>query len=264
MFALLAPEFRRLHPITADSPQECSEMTGHIFASRRFDTTYAVPSYRSWLDGSGHLDAYRFHKRFLQHLQHQEGGSGRWVLKCPDHIFALSAIRSVYPDARFVFVHRDPLRVLPSVSRLTEVLRRPFTRHIDRIALGHAELEGCCALAELMIRAADEEPFAEPIFHVNHRDLVGDPLRIVGTLYCHFGLPLGEAVVARLGQMVAATPNGGYGANRYRFETYGLEPGAVGERFTGYLERFAITREREPARRAPSQGGMADAIEPAE
>ena len=133
LFAMLAPQFRRLHPIAANSPQECSEITAHVFASLRFDTTYRIPSYRRWLDRTGHREAYRFHKRFLQHLQHQAGGSGRWVLKCPDHIFALAAIREVYPDARLIFVHRDPLAVLLSVARLTAVLRRPFTRHIDKI-----------------------------------------------------------------------------------------------------------------------------------
>jgi hypothetical protein len=33
MFELLAPEFRSLHPINAGSPQECSEINAHIFAS---------------------------------------------------------------------------------------------------------------------------------------------------------------------------------------------------------------------------------------
>ena len=71
LFGLLAPDFRRMHPINAVSPQECSEITAHVFASLRFDTTYRIPSYRHWLDETGHLEAYRFHKRFLQHLQYQ-------------------------------------------------------------------------------------------------------------------------------------------------------------------------------------------------
>src|SRR5208282_5355731 len=103
--------------IDANSPQECSEITAHLFSSLRFDTNYFVPSYRHWMDSTGHLAAYQFHRRFLQHLQHQAGGGGRWVLKCPDHVFALTAIRAVYPDARMVFVHRDPVRVLLSVTR---------------------------------------------------------------------------------------------------------------------------------------------------
>ena len=129
-FERLAPEFRGLHPLDATSPQECSEITAHVFRSLRFDTTYRIPTYRSWLDADSHLPAYAFHKRFLQHLQHQ-GDGGRWVVKCPDHLFALDAIRTVYPDARLVFVHRDPVKVLLSVAKLTEVLRRPFTRRLN-------------------------------------------------------------------------------------------------------------------------------------
>ncbi len=170
LFQLLAPRFRHLHPIEAGSPQECSEITAHLFASLRFDTTYRIPSYRRWLDDTGHLDAYRFHKRFLQHLRHQAGGEGRWVLKCPDHIFALGAIRAVYPDAQLVFVHRDPVAVLASVARLTEVLRRPFSRQIDRIDIGRQDSARWLAAAELMIAAADREDFAAPIFHVHYAE----------------------------------------------------------------------------------------------
>ena len=137
-FERLAPEFRGLHPLDATSPQECSEITAHVFRSLRFDTTYRIPTYRAGWTRAGHLPAYRFHRRFLQHLQHQARHSGgrRWVVKCPDHLFALDAIRSVYPDARLVFVHRDPVKVLLSVAKLTEVVRRPFTRRIDPAEIG--------------------------------------------------------------------------------------------------------------------------------
>lgn len=247
IFDLLAPEFRRMHPITADSPQECSEINAHIFSSLRFDTTYSVPSYRRWLDGVGHLDAYRFHKRFLQHLQHQADGAGRWVLKCPDHIFALGAIRAVYPDARFVFVHRDPVRALISVAKLTELLRRPFTRSVNRAALGQQEYKRWSAGTELMIRAADKEPFAEPIFHIHYRDLVSQPLEAVKGLYGHFGLTLNPDTAARIDRMVEVSPNGGYGANRYDFETYQIDAVAARERFAPYMARFRVAPEAQSA-----------------
>ena len=106
-FTLLAPETRDVCPFDGWSPQECTELTAHVFQSLRFDTTHHVPSYRAWLDRQGSLAAYRCHKRFLQHLQHQSGRRP-WILKCPDHVFALEALREVYPDARIVFLHRDP------------------------------------------------------------------------------------------------------------------------------------------------------------
>jgi hypothetical protein len=240
LFGLLSPDFKRMHPIDADSPQECSEITAHTFVSLRFDTTYWIPSYRRWIDAVGHLDAYRFHKRFLQHLQHQDRSRRRWVLKSPDHIFALDALRQVYPDARIVFVHRDPLHVMASNARLTEVLRKPFTRHVDRFRLGAFEEKHWVTATELMIAGADQEPFREPIFHIHYRDLVGDPLRVLTELYHHFGMVLEQETVNRIIRMLEEAPNGGYGANRYSPETYGLDQARLRRRFSPYIDRFAI------------------------
>jgi Sulfotransferase family len=251
LFGVLAPEFRRMHPIDADSPQECSEITAHVFASLRFDTTYPIPGYRRWLDASGHLDSYRFHKRFLQHLQNQSPRVGQWVLKCPDHIFALAELRAVYPDAAIVFVHRDPLAVLASVARLTEVLRRPFSRRINKLEIGRQDSDRWLAATELMIAAADDGGFVEPIFHIHYRSLVANPLGTVAALYRHFGRALSSLAANRIRQLVAARPNGGYGAHRSRLEEYGLDPAFERERFGRYTRHFEIRPERE-ARAIPA------------
>ena len=251
LFGLLAPNFRRMHPIGADSPQECSEVTAHVFASLRFDTTYRIPSYRRWLDETGHLEAYRFHKLFLQHLQHQ-AAHGRWVLKCPDHVFALDAIRTVYPDARLVFVHRDPLAVLLSVARLTETLRRPFTRSINRAEIGRQDSDRWLAATELMIAAAREQRFAEPIFHVHYLELVADPVGSVAALYRHFGETLDPDAASRIGRLVEAKPNGGYGAHGSRLEDYGLDAALERERYARYMAHFGIHPEaRRRSSRSP-------------
>jgi hypothetical protein len=239
-----------MHPIDADSPQECSEIAAHVFVSPRFQTTYSIPSYGSWLEKVGHLDGYRFHKRFLQHLQQQEGRAPRWVLKCPDHVLTLDALRVVYPDARIVFVHRDPVPVLLSVTRLTEVLRKPFTRRIDRVAIGRDLSEYSHAAAQAMIKAADERPFAEPIFHIRHDDLVSDPVGTVEALYRHFGLKLSASAKSCIKGMVEEAPNGGYGRNKFDPDAYGIDFAAVRSEFAAYTERFGVTSsvQRHPPR----------------
>jgi hypothetical protein len=260
LFGLLAPDFRRLHPIDAGSPQECSEITAHVFASLRFDSTYRIPSYRRWLDETGHLAAYRFHKRFLQHLQHQASDKGRWVLKCPDHVFALAAIRAVYPDARLVFVHRDPLAVLLSVARLTETLRRPFTRSIDKIEIGSQDSDRWLAATELMIAAAQQQHFAEPIFHVHYVDLVREPVATVAALYRHFGEALTAEAAAQIGRLVEAKPNGGYGTRHSRLEEYGLDAVLERERFARYMAHFGI--QPEHGKRSPRAAKLLPVLAP--
>jgi Sulfotransferase family len=246
LFRLLAPNFHRMHPIDAASPQECSEITAHVFASLRFDSTYRIPSYRHWLDKTGHLEAYRFHKRFLQHLQHQHrtANVGRWVLKCPDHVFALDSIRAVYPDARLVFVHRDPLAVLLSVARLTETLRQPFTRSIDRLEIGRQDSDRWLAATELMISAAQKQGSADQIFHVHYIDLIKDPVGTVAALYRHFGQSLDSGTADRIGRLVEAKPNGGYGMHRSQLEEYGLDAALERERYARYMGHFGIQPER--------------------
>ncbi len=249
-FERIAPEFRSLHPLEARSPQECGDINAHVFRSLRFETTYNIPSYRRWLDADGHVDAYRFHKRFLQHLQHQPGqGAGqppRWVLKCPDHVFALDAIRAVYPDARLVFVHRDPVKVLLSVTRLTEVLRQPFTRRIDQVAIGRQESARWLEGARRMMAVGDDAGLPEPVCHVHHMDLVSDPVATVQGVYRHFGLALPEPAAIAIDRLVAEKPNGGYGKHSYRFEDHGLDGAAERAKFRDYMLRFGIATESTP------------------
>jgi hypothetical protein len=246
-FERLAPDFRGLHPLQADSPQECSEITAHVFRSLRFDTTYRIPSYRRWLDSdiTRHLPAYRFHRRFLQHLQHQgpRRVDTRWVVKCPDHLFALDAIRSVYPDARLVFVHRDPMRVLLSVAQLTEVLRRPFARHVDHAEIGRQESDRWLDGTRRMVAAGNDIGLDDPICHVHHLDIVSDPVGTVNSVYRHFGLTLPTAAAEAMKRFAATKPNGGHGPRAYRFEDHALDPEAEGEKFRPYMLHFGIRSE---------------------
>jgi hypothetical protein len=268
-FEALAPEFPGLHPLEATSPQECAEITAHVFRSLRFDTTYHIPSYRAWLesDRHGHLPAYRFHRRFLQHLQFQAGDASRprWVLKCPDHLFALDAIRAVYPDARLVFVHRDPVKVLLSVAKLTEVLRRPFTRSLDPHRIGREESERWLEGTRRMMAVGDDAGLPEPVCHVHYLDLVSDPVATVAQVYGHFGLAPSSATLQRMERFMAARPNGGYGAHTYRFEDHGLDADAERRKFRDYMLRFGVVPEmqsvKRPAAAAGDVGRMAEQAE---
>jgi hypothetical protein len=126
----LAPEFKRIHPIAPDLPQECIAITAPVFMSIQFHTTHNVPSYEDWLESTDQAPAYAFHRRFLQHLQAQRPGD-RWILKAPGHLFALDALLAEYPDAKIVQTHRDPLRVMASMASHATVLRRAFSNSAD-------------------------------------------------------------------------------------------------------------------------------------
>jgi hypothetical protein len=259
-FGWLAPALRSVHPLDACAPQECTEITAHVLQSLRFETVYHVPDYKAWLRAHGHAAAYRFHRRFLQHLQHQHraqhpgaAACGNWVLKCPDHVFALDALRAAYPDARIVFLHRDPLKVLPSVAQLTEILRSPFTRRLDRREIGRTVVEDWVEGADRMVMEARAPTFPpSQVLHLRYRDLVQRPMETVRRLYGHFDMALMPAAEASMQALLAARPRGGYGENHYSFADHGIDPEELRVRFAAYVSLFGVPADTEPA--PPSRG----------
>ncbi len=238
LFNGLAPGFREMHPIYADSPQECSEITAHVFQSLRFDSTHRVPAYFDWLERRGHDDAFVFHKKFLQFLQN--GTPARWVLKCPDHTFTLDAILRVYPDARFVILHRDPIAVLGSVAHLTQVLRRPFLSNIDAEEIGAQVAarwtQGANLLLEFDQRA--DVPASRKL-HMQYEEFTADPLAAVSRIYAHFDEELTGAATQAMGRMIETKPHGGYGRHApYRLENFKLSVPALQSAFLPYVQQY--------------------------
>jgi hypothetical protein len=240
VFRMLSPEFNALHPVAVDAPEECTDITAHVFQSLRFESTYRVPSYSGWLQRHGLLHAYRFHRRFLQHLDADLPGR-RWILKSPDHVFALDDIRKVYPDARLVFIHRDPVRVLASVARLTEVLRRPFARSVDRVEVGRdvsaSWVDGAQRMSALSARD-------NSVLHLHYQQIIRSPLDAVRAVYLHCNLVLTDEAEAHMRRWLRTAVNVSRPWRDYSLAEFGLDPHLLRERFARYTDTFGIEIER--------------------
>jgi hypothetical protein len=242
IFNRLSPGIRNLHPIEADAPEECIEIMSQVFRSPRYDDVYRAPSYRAWLDASGFDEGYQFLARFLRHLQGRAQPPRRWILKSPEHVFSIDALTRVFPDAKLVFVHRDPGHVLGSAARLTELLRAPFTTAIDRREIGRKVADYWQDGMQRMVKVADDVsfPLRSRLVHVQYRSLVSDPVGTIAQIYNAFGLEFSQEAREAMSAKVAQAPNGGYGANRYRPEEFGIDPERERERASVYIERFGI------------------------
>ena len=102
---LLVPGLSDFHPMGAQLGQECVRITGGDFRSMIFPTQYRVPTYNRWLlDEADLAPAYRYHRRFLQHLQSGHPAE-RWLLKSPAHLWHVDALVAEYPDVVVVQTH---------------------------------------------------------------------------------------------------------------------------------------------------------------
>ena len=240
---VLMPDFEKVHLIHATYPQECIAITGQAFLSYVFESMYHVHAYRIWHDAQDKRPAYEYHRQFLQHLQWR--CPGRWVLKAPSHFMALEALLQVYPDAEIVVTHRDPLKVLPSTASFTEVLRAPFTNHLDRAALGQEASRRWEGSARQVVQLLlGDEGLRRRICDVHFTDLARDPLAVVRAIYAHFDRELTPAAEQAMGRFVADHPKGKKGEHRYTLEEYGLDRDEERSRFQFYMDYFGVVPER--------------------
>jgi hypothetical protein len=223
-------------------PQECVALTAHDFATMIFHTTHDVPSYQAWLEGADLRWVYASHRRQLQYLQWRCPAE-RWVLKSPGHLWALDALLAVYPDARIVQTHRDPLTVVASLTSLITLLRSLATDRIDPVAIG---ADWTRRLADGLERAtAVRERACAPgqVLDVHFRDLVGHEIETVRRIYVHFDMELTPEAERRMRRFLADNPRDKHGRHRYTLAAAGLDPGTERQRYRAYRERFGIPSE---------------------
>jgi hypothetical protein len=236
-----APDLARMHDDTGTSPTENQDLLGQHFRTQHFEGMGDVPSYMAWWLGCDMRPAYRHHERVLKLLQWRCPPE-RWNLKNPPELFALDAMTAVYPDARIVWTHRDPEKVLPSVCSLIATVRSIFSQRVHRVRLGRAQL---ALWAEGVRRAlAYREQTGEARFaDVFMDELTERPLETVARVYDRFGLRLGRDAEDRMRAWVMANPQGKHGAHRYTLDEFGLRLGEVRDAFRDYVQRFDLRLE---------------------
>jgi hypothetical protein len=235
----LAPTFRQVHAIGAELPQECVSLMSPSFMSDQFDTMYYVPSYRTWFLKQDLLPAYRYHRRFLQHLQ-QRQRARRWVLKAPAHMFALPALLSTYPDARFVQTHRDPLQAITSVSSLIAILRRVFSDAVDPFQIGRDAIRYWSETLLAFLQERDRF-LRGRICDLHYSEIRRDPITAIRRVYRYFGWSLSLEAERRMRVALSNQPREQHGSHRYNAAQFGLDTALEADCFTAYCDRFGLT-----------------------
>lgn len=221
---LVAPSLRVIHPLDARAPEECVFALPHSLSHY---TRARIPGYRDWYVQRDATSDYIYLRQQLQILQWQRPAH-RWVLKSPFHLWNLDVLQRVFPDATFVWTHRDPAVALASWCSLTEVIRTFHNRSVDLRLLGEdwtrmwAQAFNRAALA----RAGSAAPFLD----VSYSQLAADPVSALEEILGG----LGTSLTAQARQQATDRARRPVrGAHRYSLDRYSLTSSAVRDAFPG-------------------------------
>jgi hypothetical protein len=242
MLDQINPRVRVVQSEEPDGPTECIAVLNQDFKSLLWEAMANVPAYGAWLHAADHRSAYDYHHRALQVLQ-SGGVRGRWSLKSPHHALHLEVLNAVYPDARLVMMHRDPLVLCASVCSLITTLTRTFSDadHGRYIADHWTQMLERSVASVAAFRAAHPD---KRICDVHYADLVRDPLGTVRSVYAAFGDELSGQALGAMTQHVESHPKGKFGRHAYDLAEFGLDAGAIRDRFRHYVERYGIPLEQ--------------------
>jgi hypothetical protein len=240
----LIPGFKSMHPMGALLPQECVTMLGTELASVAFHLQFRVPRYAHWLHEEADLAAvYRGHRRWLQLLQWR--CPGRWVLKSPCHLWHLRALLAAYPDARLVQTHRDPLKVLSSLTSLATTLRKMASDAIDPREIAREWSEWNAIAFEHSVRARIEG-WIEPsrVLDLHFTDFMKDPFETLERIYAFADLDWTPEAERAMRAWWDAHPADEHGRHTHRFSDTGLDERSEREKVRRYVEHFGVREER--------------------
>jgi hypothetical protein len=227
------PEHRHVtHFVAPDDADECLMLVNQSFVSVMYGAATRLPEYDEWMLAQDWTPSLRRHANNLRLIGADEP-QRRWLLKNPSYVLAMRELFSVHPDAKVVWMHRDPQEAIGSLVDMLWTFGGGDPR--DNAA---RELrlwsEGVRRTEE--IRSAHEDAF----FDVDYRQLMADPLAVSRRLFAWLDMDVSSKTEAGMRTWLERNPQGRHGVHRYDPDELGVSDQAVRAVFAPYMARYGL------------------------
>ena len=238
----LMPLLKNMHDMSPDHVHEEIELQGPDFSTYVIEWICTVPRWRDYYFAHDQRPHYAYLKRALQVLQYQRGPE-RWILKSPQHLEQLGPLIDTFPDATVAFTHRDPVSVIASAITMLGYGDRIRCKRVDLQATASYWIDRIERLLRSCVEDRELVP-ADQSLDVLFHEFMKDDLATVERIYQLAGLELSPEAKAEFSRYLDGNPRGKHGRIVYDLKgDFGVDPGALRERFAFYYDRFPVQIE---------------------
>jgi hypothetical protein len=234
----IEPRYHAIHPMTAESPEECVALFMNEFRSLQLDFQYRIPGYADWLLSEDASIGYGAYRKQLELIQFHRNTGERQILKDPTHLVHLETVMEQFAEAKFVFTHRDPAVAISSICSLVAYTRALFSDDVDPRAIGAEMMAGYWPTALEAGRLLRATLPAGRAVDVRHPDLLRDPIATVEAIYRELGFDFSEAARDAMARFVSLQNRDA--RHLHTLEGFGLRPEGVRDRFADYCEALDL------------------------
>ncbi len=232
------PKWASMHHESAETATECQDLLGMEFKAEHFNGMAYIPAYSDWVVNCDMKSAYAYHHRVLKLLQ-SKCPPYLWHLKTPVHMLYMDALVDEYPNAKFLWSHRDPAKVLGSVCSLISYCRSWVSDRSDIATIGNEQLNIWTEAIRRAIAFRDhvgDERFAD----LSLADIQTDPLGAINRAYAQLGIPFDDRSKTAIQNWADWHKRGSHGKHVSHLEDFGLTVDQVGIAFGSYTRRFEV------------------------
>jgi hypothetical protein len=239
-----APELVSIYPFEASAPEEDIFISAASFRTTSTQSGARVPTFEAWLATADRVPLYRFLERNLQLLQWQRRHTdppvepARWLLKTPDHLHGLDALLEVWPKARIMQTHRDPVQTIPSICSFIRTLHSLATDEVDDTGIGDAwsAMFARSTRHAMAVRDANPDRFLD----VWYDDTVRAPRKVAEEVFDFIGRPLDDDAWTEMERWRDANRREARPAHAYSLEQFGLSGERIEHEFAEYRARYIL------------------------
>jgi len=246
----------RIHRISLFQPEEDENLLLHAWSSFfvvfLFPFLDEMPPYQFFDDAIPASERRRimaFYRSCIQRHLYATGGKLHLVAKNPIFSAKIETLVETFPEARIVYLVRNPLDMLPSTLSWFSYAWHVFTTPLEKYPYRQEILEMTQYWYRHPLAYLDAHPAPERLI-LTYDDLIHDPERVIRDLYRRFGYPARKGLEKIVVEAVADA-RAHQSDHVYSYEEMGFTRQKIVEAFADIFERFGFD-QRKPSLLEPA------------
>ena len=166
-----------------------------------------------------------------------------WVLKTPQHMQDLDALLKVFPNAKLICSHRDPVKAVGSACSMAW---NAIVRDSDTVTpqwVGQEWLHKTERMLHKTLRVREELAPDQNQYDIQYADINVDWEQAMRGVYDFLALPFTDRTRSAMQAWIDGNQQHKHGAHQYTLADFGLVESEVERRLLFYREKFNIPYE---------------------
>lgn len=236
-----APQAKLIHEYSSFEPEEDVLIYEHFLYAPYFCAFSYVPSYVQWYTEHRDVAAeLTFLKNALKYLQWQfyKLKAERWLLKAPHYNGSEDAILKIFPDAKFLITHRNPIHVASSLPSLYANFFKAYSDVDWSDTVGPMALNGLIYLTQLHMSIRETNPKIS-FLDISYSQLTTDIEPVIKQVYQHLEMPVKNLSLQKMLDWNNSNTQHKLGVHKHALDDFSLDKELVDNSLKNYVDRFS-------------------------